>query len=77
MTQQLGPLPLRGLLVRSHGANSVHASNFASFGAAQEPLGQVWLGTGRWDSKDFLGYTKICFMEGRKGHLFPRLTDWE
>ena len=29
-----------------------------------------------WDSEDFLGYTKICFMEGREGAFIPP-THWE
>lgn len=59
-------------LVRSHEANSVPRIQFLHpFGAARS----LWVRSGweldSWDSKDFLGYTKICFMEGREGAFIP------
>lgn len=52
-------------------ANSAPYTQLLHLFGHPEPLGGVWTAEG------FLGCTEICFMEGREGHLPPRLTDWE
>lgn len=42
--------------------SAIHPA-FASLWSTQEAMGEVWLGTGSWDSEYFLGSTKICVME--------------
>lgn len=31
---------------------------------------------GNWTAEDFVGCTKICFVEGKEGHVLLRVTVW-